>query len=527
MRSLKSVSSSRLQVLQKSRPMPTSPVGGGVDGPLYADYQDSTDQQQVAGAANSIREQLAIVQDTLTLDLAQLAGDIKLYSAKADTPLLSSFVEQKRFEKKKEDREGVKEEFISLLKELPGAVRKRLLREMSLEESKREPEYVGLEKALLQHAHSKRWAKKRRERFKEEEEEPEGDINGPIPKTKYLPIQALKGQESAKMKRQIEANTLFMLKTQADVVKTLTPHPIYSPLLHLIAREVEEAEKFTDLQNYVGLKRAKTSSSLTRETLQKERALFAQQVEQEPAARAYLISLEVGCSILYRGANLSALTEGSALLHNATIKSVVEIAPLLQKFSLALVEMGVTKERGALLLPLLLAALLLPFISSAQDFLTSLSPSNSSSIEKRAKAARSAAVQIASTALLIQENVKHLFKENQENISLCTGFLLLLSHSIATHSFEDKVFNSLTKRRLDRCAEALQEGADRSSDQLKRSLHSLQLSDLPHQLSAYAFTKTQEKRLHLLGVTGFIEAHRDLLYLAASFLPPPPINRPI
>ncbi len=159
--------------------MPGSlPIGGGVDGPLYSDFQDVTDQQQIAGAANAVREKLNLLSDSLVLDINKFSGDLKLYFAKANAPILPPMIKLRTsgpLETTLSTLEDVQKEFMRLIEMLPPKLRVLLLKNMMLPKDKRDPELNGLEKTLQDHAKATLWARTIVARFRRGRGEDEED----------------------------------------------------------------------------------------------------------------------------------------------------------------------------------------------------------------------------------------------------------------------------------------------------------------------------------------------------------------
>ena len=117
-------------------------VGGGVDGPTYADYQDVTDQNQLAGAANAVREKLNLLPDTLVLTIAKFSGEVKLYAAKADAPVVPAFIKLRSsgsLETTKNSLDDMQKEFMRFVEMLPPKLRVLLLKNMGLPKKLQDP----------------------------------------------------------------------------------------------------------------------------------------------------------------------------------------------------------------------------------------------------------------------------------------------------------------------------------------------------------------------------------------------------
>lgn len=343
----------------------TMPMGGGIDGPLYADYQDVTDKQQLAGAAMSVREKLNLLPDSLVLDINKFSGDLKLYFAKADTPVLPPTIKMRSsgpIETTSKNFEEMEKEFMHLIEMLPPKLRILLLKNMMLPKDQRNPELNGLEKSLQDHVKTRLWARsivarfRQGERDEEEEEErrgiysteeeedllPEGTV---IPETKYVPISRVDPteQSAAEMIGQIQANTVFMLETHLGILKlhlaSLEPDDPARGLLRdfpkVISRMIGQSKMFVNLRNLLDYEKAKKVATgiakIDLSIVQEQRNLLEKARrygEGGPSASvvsfatAMLGIAVIGCQILRGKCTLSALcTEGSALMHSFLLTS--------------------------------------------------------------------------------------------------------------------------------------------------------------------------------------------------------------
>lgn len=357
--------------------MPVSaPVGGGVDGPQYADYQDVADSQQIAGAAASMREKLNLVQDSLVLDIAKFSGDVKTYGAKAEAPVIQPFIKVRTtgpLKTTEKVTEQMKEAFLRLIGKLPPKLRTLLLRNMQLPRDQRDPQLNGLEKMLRQQVAMQQWAKtllkrykqgeqeehEERERkgiFAEEEEEellPEGTE---IPKTRYVPIGKidLPSMTAAQIEKQFQANSVFLVETQLGIliaqINDLEMDDPARPLLiefpKLIQKMLRRSMAFVDLRNVLDFEKARKFDvgleNLGSKHIEAHKRLLerAQQYGAESPSKSIvtyattvMASCVVGCALLRSDASLSAWqTQGMALIH----WHLLSASPLIGEASMAL-----------------------------------------------------------------------------------------------------------------------------------------------------------------------------------------------
>ncbi len=338
--------------------MPGSiPVGGGVDGPQYADYQDVTDQQQIAGAATSMKEKLLVMQDSLVLDIAKFSGgDIKPYAAKAHAPTVPMYIQLRStgpMETTTKNIENFEAEFMKMLEQLPAKLRQLLLKNMNLPKGQRNPELDGLEETIKQQIEVRLWAKGILKRFRrkgdeekeeqerkgvftlEEEEEliPEGTV---IPKANYVPIAAVDPLASQdEVSKQLQANAVFVIKCHLDILEmqldSIAPTDPARSLLNgfptLIKRMLGHSKAFVNLHNFLGYGKAKQAAvslnKLHLSLVEEQRHLLEKASRySEGAPSSNITSFAIGilgivvicCNVLRSPANLTALhTRGIAL----------------------------------------------------------------------------------------------------------------------------------------------------------------------------------------------------------------------
>jgi hypothetical protein len=567
--------------------MPSSfPIGGGIDGPQYADYQDVTDQQQVAGASSSMKEKLILMQDSLALDIAKFSGDIKSYAAKAEAPVIAPYIKARTagsLETTDRSMQQIEEEFIRLLEKLPTKLRILLLKNMSLPKDERDPELDGLERSLQQHVEVTIWAQKllqRHRRKSGDEEDEEGEQRGIfaeeddedilpadtiIPKTIHAPIAALDYYEmsDAQLKKQIQANTIFMLETQYGIlkilVKSLPPNhpakPILDPLPKLMARMIKQAKAFIDLQNLVDFKKAKKIAigleSLDGNIIEEQR-IFLQRASSYGAsgpsaavislAKSVLTTTMVGCNILRSDASLSALnTEGHALLHALVLTSTPTMGEalmkLLNKLSAGLVNLGVPENKAKVLEIATLVAITSMLTLSGEEaipYLVAFEPEAASGLafleadepdleEEEAKdltkkslqeVARTTAVQLASGTLLIhhaaRQTITALLGSKSEVVPIVLELVILLVSAISAQTLLEKIggggnelYAELTADTLHTCAEKLQHLSDEGALKISATqiINELRLGELSYQGSSIIEQlATREKTFESFGL---------------------------
>ncbi|MDP1835027.1 MAG: hypothetical protein Q8K75_03770 [Chlamydiales bacterium] len=566
--------------------MPSSfPVGGGIDGPQYADYQDVTDQQQVAGASSSMKEKLMLMQDSLVLDIAKFSGDIKSYAAKAEAPIIAPYIKARTagsLETTDRSMQQIEEEFIRLLEKLPTKLRILLLKNMSMPKGERDPELDGLERSLQQHVEVTLWAQKLLERHRRksgDEEEEEGEHKGIfaeddedvlpadtlIPKTVHVPIALLDiyDMNDTQLKKQIQANTIFMLETQYGIlkilVKSLPPNhpakPILDPLPKLMVRMIKQAKAFVDLQNLLDYKKAKKIAigleSLDGNIIEEQR-IFLQRASSYGAsgpsdavislAKSMLSTTMIGCNILRSEASVSALnTEGNALLHALVLTSTPtmgeSLMKLLNKLSAGLVYLGVPENKAKVLEIATLVAITSMLTLSGEEaipYLVAFEPEVASGLafleadepnqeEEEAKqltktnlqeVARTTAVQLASGTLLIHHAAKQtitaLLGNKSEVVPLVLELVILLASAISAQTLLEKIGGSgnelyaeLTADTLNTCAEKLQHLSDEGALKISATqvINELRLGELSYQGSSIIEQlATREKTFESFGL---------------------------
>jgi hypothetical protein len=396
--------------------MPVSaPVGGGVDGPQYADFQDVTDSQQIAGAATSMREKLVLTQDSLVLDIAKFSGDIKSYAAKAEAPIIAPFIKVRTtgpLKAAEQNTEQMQRELSRLIMQLPPKLRALLLRNMRLPRDQRDPHLNGLEKMLKQQIAMQQWAKallkrfKQRDRededegyrgiFSEEEEEellPKGTV---IPKTRYVPIGKVDQMTMTpeQVEKQIQANSVFLIECQLGIllmqIEGLEVDDPARPLLmefpKLIQKMLRHSMTFVDLRNVMEYKKARKIAvgleNLGMKHIEEQKTLLerAQQYGADGPSKsivtyatAVMTICVISCSLLRTNASLSAWqTQGMALLQCHTLSS----SPLIGEASMMLFNrigegleaMGVPFDKVKILqLAFLIGSVAMLFLSAQEE----------------------------------------------------------------------------------------------------------------------------------------------------------------
>lgn len=393
--------------------MPVSPIGGGIDGPLYADYQDVTDNSQIAGAGVSVREKLNVLPDSLVLDFAEFAGDIRSNAPKADAPVINQYIKLRTtgpLETTQESPEDFEAEFMSLIELLSPKLRVLLLRNMQLAKGERNPELDGLEESLKQQVGLRMWARKILSRFRDkggEDEEEEKERRGiftleeeedllpdgiVIPETRYVPINKIDpvNMTSEQVTKQIQANCVFVLEYQLGILRMQLDslpfddpvRPILNGFPKIIARMIKHSKAFVNLRGVLSFEKAqkaavglnKINLSLIdeqRQALEKAGLYSVRGPSGSMVAFAtsVLETAVICCGILRSDATVTALhIEGAALLHLLLLRSTTligyEAMALLSRMGTALSGMGLQANKVKTLqvawLLIIMVTLLLP-----------------------------------------------------------------------------------------------------------------------------------------------------------------------
>ncbi len=338
------------------------PVGGGVDGPQYADFQDATDQQQIAGAAQSARQSINLVEDTLTMDIAKFAGEVKLQQSKAEAPVIAPFIKIRTtgpLEMATRSLAQIKEEFLRLLEKLSPKLRAQLLKDMSLPKEQRDPNLRGLEHTLLREAEANLWARGilvRRQSDEEDDEGQESDERGifasededppfkagdVIPPAHLVPIAILEPHVMSheEMCKQVDANAWHAVHMQLRTLEAQYKGMAKDDIRRAIVRDaikvaidiLKDARSFLDLRYAAGYdkarKGAKSFKAASPTFIARQKEVFSQALGgEESEGLRILISAtldvaQLATSLMSSRSPSAALsTTGAAMCHTLLMK---------------------------------------------------------------------------------------------------------------------------------------------------------------------------------------------------------------
>lgn len=136
--------------------MPTTPIGGGVDGPNYADY----DVNRLNATSANIRYVLGLVQNTDVIFVTNIGGKVTIYNAQPSAPTLMPVVQLRKspFAEKNSSQKDVDAKFQSMVKDLPPQLKKDLEEDMKLPAGQRNEKLVAFQQVLEDMAELSLWA---------------------------------------------------------------------------------------------------------------------------------------------------------------------------------------------------------------------------------------------------------------------------------------------------------------------------------------------------------------------------------
>lgn len=140
--------------------MPDMPIGGGIDGPMYADLYNNADVTQLNAAGVNLRQTLHLVQDTSVLFLSEMAGEIHVYDYPPSSPTLSPLVplHQSTFTVAEPDDTAVDARYEQYVEALPVQLRVKIAQNDRLPEDQQDPKIAAFVGVLRGMAELSLWA---------------------------------------------------------------------------------------------------------------------------------------------------------------------------------------------------------------------------------------------------------------------------------------------------------------------------------------------------------------------------------
>lgn len=140
--------------------MPITPIGGGIDGPNYADYYDTADANQILAASTNLRNVLHLVKNTDVLFITEMGGQLRTYNAQPNNPTLMPIVTLRKspFVSTNFTDQDVEARFQNFMKTLPHQLRMALQADMGKPASQRSEKLTAFEGVLRDMAELSLWA---------------------------------------------------------------------------------------------------------------------------------------------------------------------------------------------------------------------------------------------------------------------------------------------------------------------------------------------------------------------------------
>lgn len=140
--------------------MPDMPVGGGVDGPIYADLYNNADVTQLNAAGANLRQTVHLVKDTSVLFLSEMAGEIHVYDYPPTSPTLSPLVplHQSTFAVAEPDDTAIDARYEQYVDALPVQLRVKIAQNDMLPEDQQDPKIAAFVGVLRGMAELSLWA---------------------------------------------------------------------------------------------------------------------------------------------------------------------------------------------------------------------------------------------------------------------------------------------------------------------------------------------------------------------------------
>lgn len=140
--------------------MPSIPTAGGVDGPQYADYYDTTDTNQIAAASANVRYLMGLLKNNDALFISDIAGKVTIYEAQSDAPVLMPLIQLRKtpeLEKSVSEKE-VRARLKEFIASLPPGLRREVQANMKLPFSRQDPKLTAFTGMLRDMAELSLWA---------------------------------------------------------------------------------------------------------------------------------------------------------------------------------------------------------------------------------------------------------------------------------------------------------------------------------------------------------------------------------